>query len=70
MTMPDDDRVPFEHLEPEERDLETPPEDAAEQATPADPGEREDEPVRILYEVSEWDAVEQSRVVDLEDDYR
>ncbi len=70
MTMPDEDRVPYEHLKPEERDLEAPPEDAAEQALPVDPDVPDDEPVRILYEVSEWDAVEQSRVVDIEDEYR
>ena len=32
MTMPDEDRVPGSHLEPDNRDPEAPPEDAAEQA--------------------------------------
>ncbi len=69
MSMPDDLR-PEEHLEPEERDPEAPPEDAAEQATPADPSEEREEPVRVGNEASEWDAIEQSRVVELDDEYR
>jgi hypothetical protein len=69
MTSPDEDIAPGDHLDPDERDLEAPPVDAAEQAKPANPVE---EPVEVHrgMEVGEWDAVEQAVVVDLEDDYR
>jgi len=57
-----------------ERDLETPEADAAEQATPADPGSLDDdggpEPVSSSIEVPEWDAMEQRRVVPIDDDDR
>jgi hypothetical protein len=56
-------------LDPEERDPEAPPEDALEQATPANPADRPSELHRGL-EVGEWDAIEQARVVDLDEDYR
>jgi len=56
-------------LDPDERDIEAPAADAVEQATPADPAEEELEPTQRL-EVSDWDALEQARVVDLDDDYR
>jgi hypothetical protein len=56
-------------LEPDERDIEAPTADAAEQATLADPALEDLEPTQRL-EVSDWDAVEQARVVDLDDDYR
>ena len=70
MTNPDDDREPEDHLEPDERELEASPEDVVEQVAPADPAEEEeDEPVRVRNEVNEWDAVEQARIVDLDDDY-
>jgi hypothetical protein len=49
-------------------DLEAPTEDAAEQATPANPVEEPAEVSRAL-EVGEWDAVEQSIVIDMDDDY-
>ena len=68
MTTPDD-VVPGDHLDPEERDPEAPPEDAAEQATPAEPGVGDAEVHRGL-EVSEYDAVEQARIVEVDDDYR
>jgi hypothetical protein len=85
MTVPDDDRVPREHLEPGERDPEAAPEDVAEQGPPPPPAakgdgakhhsdqatENGDEDIHLGDDASEWDAVEQSRVVDLEDeDYR
>jgi hypothetical protein len=57
-------------LQPEERDIETPASDAVEQATLANPAENEVEEVHRGLEVNEWDAVEQARVVDLDDDYR
>jgi hypothetical protein len=56
-------------VDPALRDLETPPEDALEQAIPQNPADQRDE-VRAGDEVSEYDAVEQSRTVELDDDYR
>jgi hypothetical protein len=57
-----------------ERDLETPEVDAAEQATEAAPGWLDDEAEEAeapeAIEVSEWDRQEQNRIVELEDDYR
>ena len=56
-----------------ERDLETPEVDAAEQATLADPSwadESDDPPVTSDIEAPEWDAQEQGRIVHLDDDYR
>ena len=70
MTMPDEDDedlVPDDYLDPERRDPEAPPEDALEQATPAEP-ELHEEPSRIDLEVPEWDALEQARVVPIDDD--
>ncbi|GID95168.1 hypothetical protein ACFQFC_23330 [Amorphoplanes digitatis] len=58
----------------DERDLEAPEGDAAEQATVADPSaddEADEEPVLPRSaEVSEWDALEQAKIVHLEDEYR
>lgn len=78
MTRPDEELAPSGQLEPDERDIEAPTTDAAEQATAADPaqaagsgsggGWRDGEPSRGL-EVGEWDAMEQSVVVDLDDEY-
>jgi hypothetical protein len=64
-----DDRTTGDHLEPDERDPEASPEDVVEQVTPVDPSEMEPD-VRVGDEASEWDAIEQARVVDLEDEYR
>jgi hypothetical protein len=70
MTRPDDDPAPGDHLDPDERDIEAPTADAAEQAAPAKPDEARPE-IRLGWEVGEWDAAEQAVVVDLdEDDYR
>jgi hypothetical protein len=70
MTQPDEDLDPGNHLDPDERDLEAPTADAAEQAASAKPGEAPTE-VRLGWEVGEWDAAEQAVVVDLDDeDYR
>ncbi|MEV0732816.1 MULTISPECIES: hypothetical protein [Polymorphospora] len=69
MTRPDEDFAPGDHLAPDERDPETPQADAVEQATVADPAEDEPEMHRGL-EVTEWDAAEQSRIVNLDEDYR
>jgi hypothetical protein len=70
MTDPGEEFQDFEdHLGPEERDPEAPPEDAIEQATPANPADRPPSVHRGM-EVGEWDALEQAHVVDLDDDYR
>ncbi|GAA4566242.1 hypothetical protein GCM10023176_16000 [Micromonospora coerulea] len=70
MGQPDEDFAPSDHLAPEERDLEAEPADAVEQATSTDPGDGETEPHRG-FEVDDWDAMEQARVVaGDEDDYR
>lgn len=56
-----------------ERDLETPEADAAEQAALADPGsldENDPEPASSSIEASEWDALEQRQAVPLDDDDR
>jgi hypothetical protein len=59
-------------LDPDEKDIEAPDADALEQRTPADPTEAAQhqplQPTRSL-EVNEADALEQARVVDLDDDY-
>jgi hypothetical protein len=56
-------------LEPDIRDIEAPPADAQEQAIPINPAEGGQAP-HVPFEVDEWDALEQSRVVELDDDYR
>jgi hypothetical protein len=63
-------------LDPDDKDIEAPdieaPDaDALDQRTPADPAERARhrlEPSRSL-EVNDWDALEQAKIVDLDDDY-
>jgi hypothetical protein len=69
MANPGEDFAPEDHLAPEERDPEASPEDAVEQATVANPTDTEPEVHRGL-EVDDWDALEQARVVELDDDYR
>ncbi|BCB85796.1 hypothetical protein [Phytohabitans suffuscus] len=69
MVEPDEDFAPEDHLAPEERDPETPAEDAVEQAMVIDPSGTEPEVHRGL-EVDEWDALEQARIVEVDDDYR
>jgi hypothetical protein len=66
----DEDRTPEDHLDADERDIEAPEADAVEQATPANPaaGARGDNPRGL--EVDEYDAWEQSQVVEIDDDYR
>ena len=68
MTVPDEDWVPDEYLEPEQRDPEATPEDVLEQATPTDPGLDHPRPSDDR-EVNEWDAIEQATVVELDEDY-
>ena len=59
---------------PDDTNLETPAEDAAEQATNAFPHWIDDEAgtdsPAVDTETPEWDAQEQSQIVDLDDDYR
>lgn len=56
---------------PDDINLETPEADAAEQATTARLEEGDGEAGTALDdEIPEWDAREQQRVVELEDDYR
>lgn len=62
-----EDFAPEAHLDPDERDLEAPPEDAVEQATPVEPVQ-ERIGVHRSFEVDEWDAIEQARVVAIDDD--
>ncbi|WP_229398944.1 hypothetical protein [Micromonospora okii] len=70
MAQPEEDFAPSDNLAPEERDPEAPAADAVEQATSTDPGDGDAEPSRGL-EVDDWDAMEQARVVGVdEDDYR
>jgi hypothetical protein len=58
-------------LDPEERDIEAPDADALEQSVPADPvtaaEEQPSEPTRDP-EVNDWDALEQAKVVGLDDE--
>ena len=66
-----DDGVAADHLEPEKRDPEASPEDVAEQVHLADPDEERDEPVHVDdLEASEWDSIEQARVVRVDEDER
>lgn len=69
MTQPDEDLDLGAHLSVEERDLEAPDSDAVEQATVANPVDESAEVHRGL-EVNEWDAMEQAKIVDLDEDYR
>jgi hypothetical protein len=57
--------------QPDDLDYETPEADAAEQAAYADPADDETGgTVSDDIEAPEWDAVEQSRAVPADDDYR
>lgn len=69
MAEPDEFLAFDDHLDPDERDIEAPVDDAAEQATTADPADAPEE-VHLGLEVDEWDAIEQARIVDMNDDYR
>lgn len=74
MTIPGGDAADVEDLRlddavtAEERDIEAPPEDAYEQAMPADPRDLDGRPSEGL-EVNEYDAVEQAAAVGADDDY-
>ena len=69
MAQPEEDVTLEDHLYPDERDPEASPPDVVEQATAADPADGTEEVHRGL-EVSDWDAVEQARVVSFDEDYR
>jgi hypothetical protein len=70
MSQPDEDLITVDdHLDPDERDIEAPAEDVLEQATPADPADAAVE-LRLPFEADEADVLEQSRIVELDDDYR
>ncbi|HLU32492.1 MAG TPA: hypothetical protein VKZ74_00510 [Natronosporangium sp.] len=71
MTGPEDELALDDHLHPDERDIEAPSVDAAEQATTVGPndGAQPVAPLRRSLEVGEWDAFEQSIVIDIDDDY-
>jgi hypothetical protein len=70
MTQPDEELLTLDELlDPDARDPEVSPEDAAEQAQPANPADRLYSPHERPLEANEYDAIEQDRVVDLSDEY-
>jgi hypothetical protein len=76
MTRPDHDRDPRAaggRVDPDERDLEAPAADAVEQSVSVDPAEAETagQPAEVVrsFEVGEWDALEQSIVINIDDEY-
>jgi hypothetical protein len=72
MTQPDEDLLTFDdRLDPDVRDQEASLADAAEQALPADPGDRPPVLNRAHpWDANEYDAVEQDREVAMDDEYR
>jgi hypothetical protein len=72
MTQPDEDLLTFDdRLDPDVRDPEASPADAAEQALPADPQDHGPLLNRSHpWDANEYDAVEQDREVGLDDEYR
>ena len=75
MTQPDDELLTLEErledrLAADSLDVEAPAADAAEQAMPANPLDGPSVGRTTSFEASEYDALEQERVVDLDDDYR
>lgn len=70
MTQPDEELLTVDdRLDPDVRDPEAPPEDAAEQALPANPLDGNTVRQSRPWEASEYDVLEQDQVVDLEDEY-
>jgi len=75
MTEPDDELLALDErldkrFDPTTRDIEAPVADAAEQAMPANPADEPANPRGPAFEVNEYDALEQERIVELDDDYR
>jgi hypothetical protein len=69
MTRQDDEPTVSEGaFDPAERDIEAPTDDAIEQSTPANPTEVRSTP-HTAFEADDYDAIEQSLVVDFEEDY-
>jgi hypothetical protein len=66
----DDGERGCEMTYPDNLDLETPEADAAEQATSARLEESDVDERALADETPEWDGREQSRIVELEDEYR
>ncbi|MFI5913824.1 hypothetical protein [Dactylosporangium sp. NPDC051541] len=70
MTQPDEDLLALDdRLDPDIRDPEAPPADAADQALPANPSDRPYTPHARPWDANEYDAIEQDREVDLSDEY-
>jgi hypothetical protein len=70
MTQPDEELLTLDdRLDPDVRDPEASPEDAAEQAEPANPLDRPHTPHARPWDANEYDAIEQDRTVDLDDEY-
>ena len=71
MTLPEHDSLVMEDDFALDSDLETPADDAFEQALPVDPAEEPVDVPHVPFEANEADAYEQSQVVDAhDDDYR
>ncbi|MET7418075.1 hypothetical protein [Dactylosporangium sp. NPDC005555] len=72
MTQPDEDLLTFDdRLDPDVRDPEASPADAAEQSLPANPTDRAAVISRAHpWDANEYDAVEQDRDAGQDDEYR
>lgn len=70
MTQPGEDLHQDDPPDAASHDLETPDADAQEQAIPANPFEEPVPERGVGLEVNEADALEQARVVELDEDYR
>jgi hypothetical protein len=73
MTQPDEDYLvredDFDDEDQGLNDLEAPADDALEQAIPANPADLRPRP-QVPFDVNEADALEQARIVEIDDDYR
>jgi hypothetical protein len=70
MTQPEEELLTLdERLDPDVRDPEISPEDAAEQAEPANPLDRPHTAHARPWEATEYDSIEQQREVDVNDEY-
>jgi hypothetical protein len=66
MTTPEN----LDPLDPRQRDVEAPVDDAYEQNIPTEPADVANDEVHRGLEVNEYDAVEQAHSVPLDDEYR